>query len=95
MRNFFADVGMLGDDVEAIDDGPGPASAVMISTVYCILFVDAKFKLNDRNQARSMLIFHDVAIHDDIEKRLGIIFIEAWIPFDSRDYSTLPYMTTP
>jgi hypothetical protein len=37
IRNFFADVGTIGDDVEAIDDGPGPASAVIISAVYCLL----------------------------------------------------------
>jgi hypothetical protein len=32
IRNFFADVGIIGDDVEAIDDGPGPASAVIVDT---------------------------------------------------------------
>ena len=32
IRNFLADVGMIGDDVEAIDDGPGPASAVIVGT---------------------------------------------------------------
>jgi hypothetical protein len=48
---------MIGDDVEAIDDGPGPASAVIVVVVDAMcymLFVDAK--LNDRNQARPMLI---------------------------------------
>jgi hypothetical protein len=33
IRNFLADVGMIGDDVEAIDDGPGPASAVIVVTI--------------------------------------------------------------
>jgi hypothetical protein len=33
IRNFFADVGIIGDDVEAIDDGPGPASAVIVVAV--------------------------------------------------------------
>jgi hypothetical protein len=33
IRNFLADVGTIGDDVEAIDDGPGPASAVIVVAV--------------------------------------------------------------
>jgi hypothetical protein len=33
IRNFFADVGTIGDDVAAIDDGPGPASAVIVVAV--------------------------------------------------------------
>jgi hypothetical protein len=57
IRSFLAEVGTIGDDVEAIDDGPGPASAVIVVGIRCyILFVDAKFMLNDRNQARPMLI---------------------------------------
>ena len=60
---------MSGDDDEAIDDGPGPASAVIVvGGIWYMLFVDAKFKLNNRNQARSMLISSDVAFHDDLGK---------------------------
>jgi len=40
-RNCFADAGTIGDeDDEAIDDGPGPASAVIVSTISYMLFVD-------------------------------------------------------
>ena len=41
IRNCFADVGTIGDeDDEAIDDGPGPASAVIVYTICYMLFVD-------------------------------------------------------
>lgn len=56
IRSFLAVTGTSGDEDEAIDDGPGPASAVIALFRCCNVVVDAKLVLNDRNQARPMLI---------------------------------------
>lgn len=52
-RSFFADAGTIGDEDEAIDDGPGPASAVIVIAIRCGYgYPCVDTKVNDRNQAR-------------------------------------------
>jgi hypothetical protein len=56
-RSFFADAGTIGDEDKAIDDGPGPASAVIVVAIrYGYDYVCVDTKLDNRNQARRMLI---------------------------------------